>query len=68
MHNELPDEMKPWTGSFELSVDGKDALLDCMPNTSDTAAITKQKLSRLTTYVYILMDSTYCDEDGPVKY
>ena len=68
MSHQLPDKMLPWTGSFELSVDGKAALLDCMPNTSDTAAITKEKLSRLVTYVYILMDASYCDEDGPVKY
>lgn len=68
MHNELPTKMTPWTGSFELSVDGKDALLDCMPLTSDTAVITKEKLSRLTTYVYILMDEMFCDENGPVKY
>lgn len=68
MAHELPDSMKPWTGSFELSIDGKAAIEDCMPVSSDTAAITKEKLSRLTTYVYILMDSTYCDEEGPVKF
>lgn len=65
----IDKKLAPHTGSFNLTEDGKQFLIDdCLPQSSDTAAVTKQKLSRLTTVVYILLDSLLPGEEGPVKF
>jgi hypothetical protein len=60
MSNHLPNNLKPYLGSFRLSIEGKEAILDCLPSDTDTLEQTKEKLAKLVTYTYILMDETFC--------
>lgn len=70
MAHYLPPKMQPYTGSFQLHPNQyEESLLECMPNAADTAAITKEKLSKLCTIVYILIDNTNCSMvDGPAEF
>ena len=69
MSHQIPSKMLPFVGNFDLTSDGKEEILNCMPEAGDTDAVVRDKLSKLATYVYILMDSTYCEgnEDGRPK-
>lgn len=66
----INSKLAPYTGSFDFTIDGKEALInECLPKSADTAAVTKDKLARLVTIVYLMLDNIYYDQnDGPVKF
>lgn len=66
----INSKLAPFTGSFDFTVEGKEALIsECLPKSADTATVTKEKLSRLVTIVYLMLDNMYYDQaEGPVKF